>query len=113
MHSANCKAWWRRNNGLCIQKRFVKIGVDELDWPVQSPDLNPIGHLWDELERRVRVSPNRPTSVPDVTNSLVADWKQVPAAMFQNLVESLPGRVETVIASKGGTNSILMPMILE
>jgi hypothetical protein len=39
--------------------------------------------------------------------------KQVPAAMFQHLVESLPRRVEAVIAAKGETNSILMPMILE
>ena len=32
-----------------IQKWFVKIGVEELDWPVQSPDLKPIEHPWDEL----------------------------------------------------------------
>jgi hypothetical protein len=44
---------------------------------------------------------------------LVGEWKQVPTAMFQYLVESLPRRVEAVIAAKGGTNSILMPMILE
>ena len=36
-----------------------------------------------------------------------------PAAIFQHLVESLPRRVEAVIAAKGRTNSILMPMILE
>jgi hypothetical protein len=29
---------------------FVGIGVEELDWPAQSSDLNPIEHLLDELE---------------------------------------------------------------
>jgi hypothetical protein len=72
-----------------IQKWFVKIGVEKLDWLAQSPDLNPIEHLWDELERRLQARPNRPTSVSDLTNALVAEWKQVPAAMFQHLVESL------------------------
>jgi hypothetical protein len=37
----------------------------------------------------------------------------VPIAMFQHLLESFPRRVETVIAAKGGTNSILKPIILE
>ena len=40
--------------------------------------------------------------LPDLTNALVAEWKQIPAAMFQNLVESLPRRVQAVIAAKGG-----------
>jgi hypothetical protein len=82
-----------------IQKWCVKIIVEELDWPEQSSDLNPIKHLWDELERQLQARPNRPTSVPDFTNALVAEWKQVPAAMFQHLVESLSRRVEGVIES--------------
>jgi hypothetical protein len=44
---------------------------------------------------------------------LVAEWKEVHIENFQHRVESLPRRVEAVMTSKGGTNSILMPMILE
>jgi hypothetical protein len=87
--------------------------LEELDWPAQSADINPIDQLCDKLECRLRARPNCQTSVPDLTNALVAELKQVPAAMFQQLVESLPRRVEAVVAAKGGTNSILMPMILE
>ena len=84
-----------------IQKWFVEIGVEELDWPAQSPD-NPSKHLWDELERPLRARPYHPTSVPDLTNALVAEWKQIPAAMFQHQVESLPRRVEAIVAAKWG-----------
>ena len=83
-----------------IKTWFVEICVEKLDWPAQSPDLNPLKHLWDELECRLRVRPNRPTSVPDLTNALVVEWKQVPATMFQHPLESTPIIVEAVIATK-------------
>jgi hypothetical protein len=65
-----------------IQKWFVEIGVEELYWPSQSPELKPIKHLWDELEHRMQARPNRPTSVPNLATVLVTEWKQVPTAMF-------------------------------
>ena len=80
---------------------FFEIGVEELDWPAQSTDLNPTEYLWNELEHRLRARPNRPTSVPNFTNALVAEWKQVPTAMFQHLVESLPEEWRLLIATKG------------
>ena len=76
--------------------------MEELDWSAQSPDINPIEHLWDELECRLRARPNRQTSVPNLTNAFVPEWKHVPAAMFQHLAESLPRRVEAVKTAKGG-----------
>ena len=79
--------------------------MEELDWLAQSPDLNPIEYLWDELESRLQARPNHPTSVPDLVNALVAKWKQVPGAMLQEQVKSLPGRVEAVIAAKTGPTS--------
>ena len=93
-----------------MQKWFAKICVEELDWPAQSPDLNPgIEHLWDELERQLRARPNRPPSVPELTNALVDEWKKVPAAMFQHLVKSLPRRVDAVPAAKGRPTQLQCP----
>jgi len=85
--------------------------VEELDWPAQSPDLNPTEHLWDELEQRLRARPSRPTSVSDLKRrKLLEEWSKIPINTLLNLVESLPRRVEAVIAAKDWANVILNPM---
>ncbi|ROJ24388.1 Growth arrest-specific protein 2 [Anabarilius grahami] len=43
-----------------------------------------------------------PTSLPDLTNALLEEWSKIPINTLLNLVESLPRRVEAVIAAKGG-----------
>lgn len=38
-----------------MKARLDEFGVEELNWPPQSPDLNPVKHLLDELEWRMGV----------------------------------------------------------
>ena len=59
-----------------IQEWFAEIGVEELDWPAQSPDLNPsntFGMNWNaDSEPGLIAQHQCPTSL-----MLVAEWKQV------------------------------------
>ena len=80
---------------------------------LKPPDLNPIKHLWGKLERRLQARPNRPTSVPDLTNALVAESKQIPTAMLTTSRGKPSQKSGGCCSSKRGTNSILMPMIVE
>jgi hypothetical protein len=53
-----------------VREWFVDNKVPEMDWPAQSPDLNPTEHLLDELERRIRSKPQRPTSLTALATAL-------------------------------------------
>ena len=60
------------------EETMREFGVDELDWPAQSPDLNLIEHHWDESQRRLRARPSRPTSTSDLTDALLEEWSKIP-----------------------------------
>jgi len=73
--------------------------VHVLDWPSQSPDLNPIEHLWEELDRRVR---SREFSrKEEFFNALSMEWGNIPLSCLQKLVDSMPARCAAVIKAKG------------
>ncbi|GIY67845.1 transposable element Tc1 transposase [Caerostris darwini] len=87
------KAWYGAN------------GVHRMDWPAQSPDLNPIENLWDALHRRIQGCTTRPKSVKELLFLLQAEWKKIPLAVIQRLVESMPRSVHAVIASREGSTN--------
>ncbi|KAJ8869197.1 hypothetical protein PR048_030769 [Dryococelus australis] len=72
-----------------------------LDWPVQSPDLNPIEHLWDELYRRERARQERTKSIAQLMEWLQEELRRIPMDVLQTLVGSMPDRLAAVIAARG------------
>ena len=49
--------------------------------------------------------PSCPTSVCDLTNVLLEEWSKILINTLLNLEKSPPGRVEAVMAAKGGPTS--------
>lgn len=78
---------------------FRKEKLKVLEWPSQSADLNPIEHLWEELDRGVRssVSSNKAQFFANLENA----WKAIPQSRLAKLVDSMPTRCNAVIAAGG------------
>ena len=68
-----------------------------MKWPGQSPDLNPIEHLWDKLERRIRKQKPPPKSEAELFRFLQKESQK----LYQNLILSMNSRVKAVLKAKG------------
>jgi len=90
IHTAKIAKKWKSDNN-----------IKSLPWPAQSPDLNPIENLWDELERQVRNHKPLPKNPNDLWEILQEEWLKLDVNKYKNLVDSMPRRIEAVIINKG------------
>ena len=83
------------------QKWFEDHNIQVLPWPAQSPDLNPIEHLWGHLKRQLKKYPTQPKGVHELWDRLVVEWNNIPPETCQKLIESMPRRIKAVIKAEG------------
>uniref|UniRef100_A0A8R1HU75 Tc1-like transposase DDE domain-containing protein n=1 Tax=Caenorhabditis japonica TaxID=281687 RepID=A0A8R1HU75_CAEJA len=86
---------WPKHTSGHIKNWFQRRRVDLLDWPSQARDLNPIEHLWEELERRIQGV--RASNVNQKFDLLEAAWKDIPMSVIHKLLDSMPRRCQAVI----------------
>jgi transposase len=90
IHTANIAKKWKKDNN-----------IESLPWPAQSPDLNPIENLWDELDRKVRNHKPLPKNKDNLWEILQEEWSNLDEDIYKNLIDSMPHRIAAVIANKG------------
>ena len=92
-HSSNfCKKY--------LQNKERQGELKLMDFPPQSPDVNPIEHLWEHLKRE-KVK-HAVTSKDNLWEILSDCWSNIKAPVLQALVKSMPKRVNAVLKARGG-----------
>uniref|UniRef100_A0A8C5PAV5 Tc1-like transposase DDE domain-containing protein n=1 Tax=Leptobrachium leishanense TaxID=445787 RepID=A0A8C5PAV5_9ANUR len=74
-------------------------GWNILEWPSQSPDLNPIENLWWDLKKAVAV--RKPKNVTELEAFAHDEWAKIPVDRCKTLVSSYASRLKAVITVKG------------
>src|SRR5882757_11012368 len=76
---------------------FEDHAITVLDWPAQSPDLNPVEHLWQLLKKRVIAYENPPKGVWELWERVEVEGGKISAEECQNLIGGMPRRVKEVM----------------
>ena len=83
--------------------KFLKKSAGILsivEWPAQSPDLNPIELLWEQLDRMVRKK--CPSSQSNLWEVLQEARGEISSDYLNKLTTRMPKDCKAVIAANGG-----------
>ncbi|GFX33589.1 transposable element Tcb2 transposase [Trichonephila clavipes] len=69
-----------------------------IPWPARSSDLSPVEHMWDQQKRQMPSC----RSVHDLELAVQNLWAHLPQDNIRCLINSVPDRVATCIATEGG-----------
>lgn len=82
-----------------LHRKSQQGTLEVLKWPSQSPDLNPIEHLWKIMKDKMRKL--KPSNLNDLFEKLHQVWSTIGIDYLQHLIDSMPQRCQAVIDAKG------------
>lgn len=78
------------------------LGMQKLQWPANSPDLNPIENVWKQCKDRVQIM-HRPKNKEEMWTSVNAAWEDISQETLCKLISTMPERMQAVVEAKGGS----------
>ncbi len=101
--------YFQQDNASCHKAQIISDLFLEHDneftllkWPPQSPDLHPIEHLWDVVEREILIMDVQTTNLQKLCDAIMSIWTKISEECFQHLVKSMPRRIKALLKAKGG-----------
>ncbi|CAB4488436.1 unnamed protein product [Rhizophagus irregularis] len=91
IHTAKITKDWLKKNKIAI-----------IDWPANSPDLNLIENIWKQLKDNIQSREVFPRTVGELKATLSEEWENLDCSIFEEVVVSMPQRINAVLEAKGG-----------
>ncbi len=72
-----------------ISTQFLEAeNILVLAWPAYSPDMSPIEHVWDALDRGIQQHVPVPANFQQLHTAIEQEWTNIAQATINNLINS-------------------------
>ncbi len=88
-----------KHRSLIVRQWKADYQIKSLNWPSNSPDLNPIENIWAILKRKVNET--CPVSKDEYIKYIEEKWCEITEETIINTIGSMPNRIQMVIENKG------------
>jgi transposase/uncharacterized coiled-coil protein SlyX len=101
----HAEEWWflqdndPKHKSVLVRTWLFNHGVQCIDFPPYSPDLNPIENLWADLARRVEQY--QAETMEELQDIVVEEWKKTKKTFLRKLARSMPKRCQAVFEAQG------------
>ena len=92
----------RPHRARLVEEFLEEEGIPRMEWPARSPDLNPIEHVWAELQNRVSTRQVTPRTRVELRAAVLEEWQAIPQQTIRNIISSMCRRCQAVTDARGG-----------
>ncbi len=100
---------FQQDGAPCYTAKSIKDFMEEnnielLEWAAQSPDLNPIEHVWAIIKRIL--GNKKFVNFEELKNEIRRIWeKDITKELCETLIINMPKRAKALISARGGHTS--------
>lgn len=87
------------HNSISTKSFLTEKGIQTLDWPGNSPDVNPIENLWAIIKNKLHNC--EPMTCTEMWAKIQDIWYHIPVSICRSLIDSMPRRVSAVLRMNG------------